>query len=111
MSFRDFPMKSNTIFPDQRELSVSINPHPREVRSVFAGVIEQYLRDYAKSFDLYPYIRFNTVVTRLLNPKDGRRWRLESRSSSRNTEESFDFVCVANGHYADPWVPLIPGLK
>ncbi|ORX36263.1 hypothetical protein BD324DRAFT_628099 [Kockovaella imperatae] len=83
MSYRDFPMEHDDIFPDQ-------------------PAVERYLRDYAKKFDLYKYIRFNTPVKRLY--RHG-KWRIET-----DTVEDFDFVCVANGHYADSWIPLIPGL-
>jgi cation diffusion facilitator CzcD-associated flavoprotein CzcO len=62
----------------------------------------------------------------------GRRWRIHSRalSSSQRAHstngagaseireeseaeavEDFDYVCCANGHYADTWIPEIVGLR
>ena len=93
MSYRDLPMKSGAVFPDQ-------------------VAVEQYLQEYAKTFDLHRHIRFETWVTRLyLNQNSGRRWTIESVKGDETQVEEFDYVCVANGHYADSWVPLIPGLE
>lgn len=84
--------------------------------------MQAYLELYARTFDLYRYIRFHTTVTRLYTAGDNaemgheRRWTLHSRSASpgRDTEESvegFDYVCVANGHYTDAWTPEVRGMR
>ena len=94
MSFRDLPMKSEEVFPDRE-------------------TVQAYLEEYADTFDLRPKIRFRTSVTRLRqNPGPGRRWSLESRGpDGEEMVEEYDYVCVANGHYADPWIPNIPSLR
>lgn len=45
-----------------------------------------------------------------------RKWTVESSSVDSTGErvkrvEEFDAVSVCNGHYADGWIPEIPGLR
>ena len=66
-----------------------------------------YLHAYARHFDLYRYVRFNTLVERLRlsDSVRSRRWLLTNRGHNGLEEEEFDFVVVSNGHYNDPWIP------
>jgi cation diffusion facilitator CzcD-associated flavoprotein CzcO len=86
--------------------------------------MQSYLELYARTFELYRYIRFGTAVTRLYNANtgSGRRWTVHSRSVSAGAAdedggkdgevvEDFDYVCVANGHYTDAWTPEVRGLR
>jgi cation diffusion facilitator CzcD-associated flavoprotein CzcO len=89
--FPDFPMPA--AFPDY--------PHHTQIL--------QYLRDYAKHFDLLPRIRFGAGVTRvepILEGEARSRWRV-----SLDTGESgeFDVLVVANGHNWFPKQPEYPG--
>ncbi|CAK5274676.1 unnamed protein product [Mycena citricolor] len=75
---------------------------------VFPGAahVQSYLKSYAAHFDLGSHIRFNTTVTDVLRSKSG--W-----SVSLDTGEmlQFDLIIVANGHYAIPRYPDVPGLN
>jgi cation diffusion facilitator CzcD-associated flavoprotein CzcO len=64
----------------------------------------QYFESYARHFDLYPYIRFNSTVSSVV-PIKNRRWKV----TLENEEEEFDFVLVANGHHSEPRHPELPG--
>ena len=68
------------------------------------GRIGQYMRDFAKHFDLYPGIRFNTTLTKLTRAGEG--WRAEF---SDGTEAAFMGVVIANGHLSEPNIPALPG--
>jgi cation diffusion facilitator CzcD-associated flavoprotein CzcO len=118
MSYRDLPFPEKTdIFPDQGISSHSL-ASDRTYKLAFSETILRYLQAYAESFDLSRHIRFNTRVSRLYHtpspsPSPGRKWTIESHNVSGGIldKEQFDFVCVSNGHYSDPWVPKIPGLR
>lgn len=66
--------------------------------------IEQYFKDFAKRFDLYPLIRFNDGVSKLA--RAGGRWRA---TFDKGETRDFDGVVIANGHLSDPLMPEIPG--
>lgn len=68
-----------------------------------AQVLE-YFQSFAKHFDLYPSIRFNTGV-RVIEHRDG-GWRA---TFDDGTAENYDSVIFANGHLSDPVTPKIPG--
>lgn len=96
MAFRALPMDSSLpTFPTRAQ-------------------IQTYLERYAQTFDLYPHIKFNTTVRRLHQSpeKAGRRWIIEyvNRQGEEGVTE-VDYVCCANGHYADGWIPVVPGLR
>lgn len=77
-------------------------------------MVQKYLEDYATQFDLRRHIRFHSRVERLYQPTDGSsgRWVIESRGiDGEEREETFDHVCIANGHYSDGWIPEVPGLR
>lgn len=75
-----------------------------------ADQVQDYLVSYADRFDLRRHIHFGATVTRLYKPKD--QWIVETSSPERGCEtSSWDNVVVANGHYADTHIPLIPGLS
>ena len=95
-----------------------------------AAQVQDYLVAYSDKFGLRPYIRFETTVGRLY--KDGEEWVVESSASAipkgdrgdggdeertvnnrkqGDKVERFDKVVVANGHYEQVHVPVIPGLS
>jgi cation diffusion facilitator CzcD-associated flavoprotein CzcO len=95
MAFRSLPMlDSLPIFPTRAQ-------------------IQEYLILYAKTFDLYPYIKFNTSVRRLSysKPVEARRWSIEYVGEEGCSEIQVDYVCCSNGHYEDGWIPSTPGLR
>lgn len=113
MAFRDLPMPSGLpTFPSRAQT-------------------QAYLETYARTFDLHRHIRFNTTMRRLYRksipsssasasssssssphrlPSNTRRWIVEYSGPDGADQDEFDFVCCANGHYADGWIPEIPGL-
>ena len=85
-AFMDFPMPE------------SWPPYPHHAH------IGQYMRDFARHFDLYPGIRFNTTLTRL--SRAGEQWRAEFSDGS---SEIFAGAVIANGHLSEPNIPDLPG--
>lgn len=74
--------------------------------------IQDYLITYAKTFDLYPHIQFQTTVQRLYRPSDQEAgWVIEYADKTGQGSIEVDYVCCANGHYADGWIPQTPGLR
>eukprot|EP00586_Coscinodiscus_wailesii_P021354 CAMPEP_0172507216 /NCGR_PEP_ID=MMETSP1066-20121228/202298_1 /TAXON_ID=671091 /ORGANISM="Coscinodiscus wailesii, Strain CCMP2513" /LENGTH=460 /DNA_ID=CAMNT_0013284689 /DNA_START=204 /DNA_END=1586 /DNA_ORIENTATION=- len=84
-----------------------------------------YLKEYSKQFSLQKYISYGCIVTQLtvnksfpsetaLNPSDSPKITLEWQDdtpSKQKFEQSFDAVCICNGHYASPAFTQIPGLN
>lgn len=66
--------------------------------------VSDYFKSFAKHFDLYPLIRFNTGVSKL-EQRDG-SWRA---TLGDGTTEDYESVIFANGHLSDPLMPAIPG--
>jgi cation diffusion facilitator CzcD-associated flavoprotein CzcO len=81
--FEDFPMPPD--YPDY--------PSHRQILA--------YFEDYARTFRLEQYIRFNTAVAKAQPTEDG-RWRL---TLSDGSQPIFDHLLVANGHHAVPRQP------
>ncbi|PIK38852.1 putative dimethylaniline monooxygenase [Apostichopus japonicus] len=71
-----------------------------------------YMQDYAKTFDLERYIKFNSEVTHL-SPSDDYettgQWKLRYRSSSGVQEDVFDAVMICSGQYTHANLPMYPG--
>mmetsp|Transcript_14585 Transcript_14585/g.20612 ORF Transcript_14585/g.20612 Transcript_14585/m.20612 type:complete len:515 (-) Transcript_14585:412-1956(-) len=92
-----------------------------------------YLHEYEQEFDLRKFISYGTQVTQLtvntgthsdLSPHsddDGEEpwpkitieWKEQQKDSTtpEQSSDTFDGVCVCNGHYAAPSIPNLPGLK
>ncbi|KQW20801.1 monooxygenase [Afipia sp. Root123D2] len=66
--------------------------------------VGEYFKAFAKHFDLYPLVRFNTEV-RALEPQ-GQGWRA---TFSDGSSHDYTNVIIANGHLSDPLLPKIPG--
>lgn len=84
--YSDFPMPKS--FP----------PYPSHRQAL------AYLRDYARHFDLYESIAFNTSIVRA-TPLDA-GWEVEL---SNGETRRYAGLVVANGHHWDPLRPTIPG--
>ncbi len=85
-AFADFPMPAE--WP----------PYPSHVQ------IQQYFKNFAKYFDLYPLIRFNDGVAKLERNNGG--WRA---TFDRGEVRDYEGVVIANGHLSDPLMPRVPG--
>lgn len=77
----------------------------------------QYLEAYANKFDLLKCIKFGSSVKQLTVLDDDQislEWTTnigENGSVEKETHtETFDNICVCNGHYARPAVPRLKGL-
>lgn len=85
-AFADFPMPEDwPAYPSHRQ-------------------VLGYLQDYARHFDLYPLIRFDTGVRTL--KQEGRGWRA---TFSDGTSADYAGVIIANGHLSDPLIPETSG--
>ncbi|KAH8805945.1 flavin dependent monooxygenase-like protein [Xylogone sp. PMI_703] len=75
--------------------------------------IEDYLVQYAE--DIRHMIRFCEQVQEVeLSEDNGReRWTVTSKSviDGRCTNQMYDAVVIANGHYSSPYVPSVPGIE
>jgi hypothetical protein len=66
----------------------------------------EYLRSYARHFELYPLIEFNRSVSRVEPMPGTAKW---SVTLSTGETRIFAGVVVANGHLWDPHIPQLPG--
>uniref|UniRef100_A0A0E0MAJ3 Flavin-containing monooxygenase n=1 Tax=Oryza punctata TaxID=4537 RepID=A0A0E0MAJ3_ORYPU len=75
----------------------------------------RYLEAFARRFDLYGLVRFETEVVRVRRDGGGGRWAVTSRKlgekGRREEEEVYDAIVVCNGHYTEPRVAHIPGVE
>ena len=93
--YEDFPMPEN--YPDY--------PSHKHLAA--------YFQDYARHFNLYPHIRFNTLVSSCQLKEDG-RWMVKTtnRTGGNGAVEEvhvFDALAVCNGHHWLPRMPQYPG--
>jgi cation diffusion facilitator CzcD-associated flavoprotein CzcO len=65
-----------------------------------------YLRDFARAYDLYPRIRFETPVARVEPEEDGERWLVTLGSGETRRYRGL-FLC--SGNTWDPNMPDYPG--
>ena len=93
--YEDFPMPEN--YPDY--------PSHKHLAA--------YFQEYARHFNLYPHIRFNTLVSSCQLKEDG-RWMVKTtnRAGGNGAVEEvhvFDALAVCNGHHWLPRMPQYPG--
>jgi cation diffusion facilitator CzcD-associated flavoprotein CzcO len=67
-------------------------------------LVQQYFQSYARHFDLYPRIQFNTAITRI-EPVDS-DWQV---TFAAGHSRRYRGVVIANGHHWDPKFPEYPG--
>ncbi|OSD01460.1 FAD/NAD(P)-binding domain-containing protein [Trametes coccinea BRFM310] len=91
------PLMSYTSFPFRPETPL----YPP------ASTVLAYLQDYAKTFELYPHIRFNTPVLSVRWNAQAQKWDV---TVAGEEHLKFDLVLVANGHYRVPRFPATKGL-
>ncbi|EKB48003.1 flavin-containing monooxygenase [Cecembia lonarensis] len=70
--------------------------------------LRRYFQAYARHFNLYPNIRFNTMVIhcKWINDKE---WLVETESDGIRSIEKFTDLVVCNGHHWNPRWPNYPG--
>ncbi|XP_011875757.1 PREDICTED: flavin-containing monooxygenase FMO GS-OX-like 2 [Vollenhovia emeryi] len=98
-------------FPDY------ITMEGRQPSCVSHQEVLNYLKDYAQHFDAQQHIRFNTKVedVRFISSDSRNRdkWSVQVKKLKTNETELryFDAIMVCNGHYFDPYIPTITGIK
>ena len=70
------------------------------------STVEEYLGEYARTFDLERHVRFDTCVESLRRAADG-SWMV---TTSATGEQQFDWVLVCSGIFRRPVIPAIAGL-
>ncbi len=88
--YDDFPMPED--YPDY--------PSHRQLAA--------YFQAYARQFNLYPHIRFGTLVNHCERLADG-RWQVDTETDGKTDSLIFDALCVCNGHHWQPRMPQYPG--
>lgn len=81
--------------------------------------VERYVQGLAKEHGVSAVTQFHTRVDEAIKTPDGSKWEirsvtLEKRESGVKLVERlsyFDLLSVASGHYNNPRIPDIPGLK
>ena len=71
--------------------------------------LAEYFQAYARTFNLYPSIRFNTKVLHC-EPLAEEKWKVKTESAGELREEIFDALAVCNGHHWLPRMPEYPGV-
>nr|UZZ64699.1 tAncFMO1-3 [synthetic construct] len=76
----------------------------------------EYLRMYAKHFDLLKYIQFKTTVCSVKKCPDFSttgQWDVVTETDGKQESAIFDAVMVCTGHHTDPYLPLdsFPGIE
>lgn len=70
--------------------------------------LRAYFQDYAKHFDLYPYIQFNTLVKNCERLENG-DWAVTTEQHGKEDTTVFTDLVVCNGHHWQPKHPTYPG--
>jgi len=70
--------------------------------------VQEYIERYAREFDIYSCIKFQTAVLEAAPRKGGKRgWTLTHQAKGgRQITEDFDFLVMATGMYT--WPPHVP---
>ena len=113
---------------------IYIYTHTHTYKHTHTYIHGRYLSKFADTFELRPHIRFGRKVTRLtpLLPAcddtaavpagaaagvrgfAGTAWAVEHQAASTGEDEGvvreeFDVVMVCNGHYSEPYSPVLAG--
>lgn len=101
MAFRDYEWKNQdgSLVPEDY-----FPPHQK---------VLQYLQGYALERQLEPFIRFSSTVLAVSKTNDSNIWKVSvlDNATGNTTDHYFDSVFLANGHFADPSIPAIPGIN
>lgn len=71
----------------------------------------KYLHSYAERFNIKSHIKLNHLVIRVV-PVENEKWEVIVKDLPNDKYETliYDLVFVANGHFASPRYPSVPGL-
>ncbi|GAA4277775.1 flavin-containing monooxygenase [Aquimarina mytili] len=70
--------------------------------------LRRYFQAYAKHFELYPFIEFETLVKDCIRKGDN-QWHITILQNGKQREEIFTDLVVCNGHHSVPRMPQYPG--
>ncbi|WP_304516545.1 flavin-containing monooxygenase [Cecembia rubra] len=70
--------------------------------------LRRYFQAYASKFNLYPHIRFNTLIIHCKWINEG-KWEVTTESAGIRNTEIFSDLVVCNGHHWNPRWPEYPG--
>jgi hypothetical protein len=88
--YEDYPMPED--YPDY--------PSHQQLAAYFQG--------YARHFNLYPLIEFNTLVVHCSRDSHG-KWHVTTKKNNHVKTEIFNALAVCNGHHWKPRHPEYPG--
>jgi cation diffusion facilitator CzcD-associated flavoprotein CzcO len=74
--------------------------------------LQAYFENYAKDFDIFDKIRFNSATNQLKQLGDG-RWQVDFTDliTAKKDRKQYDFIVVASGLYFEPYLPEFPKQK
>lgn len=71
--------------------------------------IQEYLTNYARHFDILPFVRFSTTVDRAEAVEVGQGgWVIYTTQNDKSSRVMVDFLVVCNGVFSEPNMPKIP---
>lgn len=70
--------------------------------------LRKYFQAYARHFDLYPFIRFHTLVIQCKRVNEN-EWEVTTETQGIKQKEIFTDLVVCNGHHWNPRWPDYPG--
>lgn len=75
------------------------------------SAVLKYVQEYGR--DIESYISFQHQVISVEKPANDASWSLQIKNLATNdiTNAKYDAVVVASGHYSEPFVPDVPGIR
>ena len=70
--------------------------------------LRRYFQAYARKFNLYPHIQFNTLVKKC-ELTDDKQWKVTVEQAGVEKTDYFSHLVVCNGHHWQPRYPNYPG--
>uniref|UniRef100_A0A0K0FPJ5 Flavin-containing monooxygenase n=1 Tax=Strongyloides venezuelensis TaxID=75913 RepID=A0A0K0FPJ5_STRVS len=107
-------MKSTIVNTSKEIMAYSDYPPPEEYPNFMHNkLVQEYLINYAKEFDLLKYIKFNIAVNKVeLNPTGNNEHKTWKLTLSNGEIELFDKIMLCTGHHSKPQYPLnVKGLN
>ena len=72
--------------------------------------VRSYLGEYARHFEIFECIKFNTKILNAMTGDQG-GWKIESETSSVAETAEFDFFIMSPGMFNQPKLPSWPGME
>ena len=87
-----------------------LRPFPLEAPPYLpAPDVYKYIRNYAKHFDLYPHVRLNATVRKVIRNKDGGKWQVFTTDRTGELAHAFDKIIFCQGLQDKPYIPKFDG--